>query len=57
MPKITVLLAIQPRLLSEVIQRLIERQPDMEVVKEGSEVWSVLTASSLGLRLRQTKHG
>jgi DNA-binding NarL/FixJ family response regulator len=37
MRKITVLLAIQPRMLSEVIRRLVERQPDMEVVKEGSD--------------------
>ena len=37
MQKITVLLAIQPRMLSEVIRRIVERQPDMEVVKEGND--------------------
>ena len=37
MQKITVLLAIQPRLLSEVIRGLVERQPDMEVVNEENE--------------------
>jgi DNA-binding NarL/FixJ family response regulator len=37
MPKITVLLAIQPRMLSEVIRRIVERQPDMEMVNKGSD--------------------
>jgi DNA-binding NarL/FixJ family response regulator len=34
MHKIKVLLAIQPRMLSEVVRHTIERQPDMEVVGE-----------------------
>ena len=34
MRKIKVLLAIRPRMLSEVIKHTVERQPDMEVVRE-----------------------
>jgi DNA-binding NarL/FixJ family response regulator len=34
MRKITVLLAIRPRMLSEVVRHIIERQPDMAVVGE-----------------------
>lgn len=34
MRKIKVLLAIRPRMLSEVIKHTVERQPDMEVVGE-----------------------
>jgi DNA-binding NarL/FixJ family response regulator len=34
MRKIKVLLAIQPRMLLEVVRHTIERQPDMEVVRE-----------------------
>jgi DNA-binding NarL/FixJ family response regulator len=49
MQKITVLLAIQPRMLSEVIQRLVERQPDMELVKEGSD------ASELRFAIKATE--
>jgi DNA-binding NarL/FixJ family response regulator len=50
MQKITVLLATQPRMLSEVIQRLVERQPDMEVVKEGSDAIAE-RAHGIALRL------
>jgi DNA-binding NarL/FixJ family response regulator len=34
MRKIRVLLAIQPRMLSEAVRHTIERQPDMEVISE-----------------------
>ncbi len=34
MRKIIVLLAIRPRMLSEVIRNMVERQPDMEVARE-----------------------
>lgn len=34
MRKITVLLAIRPRMLSEVVRHIIERQPDIVVVGE-----------------------
>jgi len=34
MRKITVLLAIRPRMLSEVVRHIVERQPDMAVVGE-----------------------
>src|SRR5688500_15191509 len=34
MRKIKVLLAIRPRMLSEVVRHTVERQPDMEVVCE-----------------------
>ena len=34
MPKINVMFSSRPKLLSEVIENLIERQPDMEVVGE-----------------------
>jgi DNA-binding NarL/FixJ family response regulator len=34
MRKIKVLLAIRPRMLSEVVRHSVERQPDMEVVRE-----------------------
>jgi DNA-binding NarL/FixJ family response regulator len=34
MRKIKVLLAIQPRMLSEVVRHIVERQPDMDVVRE-----------------------
>ena len=34
MRKIKVLLAIRPRMLSEVVRHIVKRQPDMEVVCE-----------------------
>ena len=34
MRKIKVVLAIRPRMLSEVVRHAVERQPDMEVVSE-----------------------
>ena len=34
MRKIKVLLAIQPRMLAEVVRHTVARQPDMEVVRE-----------------------
>jgi DNA-binding NarL/FixJ family response regulator len=37
MHKITVLLAIQPRMLSEVVRGMVERQPDMDGVGEVSD--------------------
>jgi DNA-binding NarL/FixJ family response regulator len=49
MQKITVLLAIQPRMLSEVIRKIVERQPDLEVVKEGSD------ASALRFAIKATE--
>jgi DNA-binding NarL/FixJ family response regulator len=49
MRKIQVLLAIQPRMLSEVVRHTVERQPDMEVVRELSDPIGLLRA------LRATK--
>lgn len=48
MRKITVLVAIRPRLLSAVVRHLVERQADMEMVSEVSE------PSELGAALRAT---
>jgi DNA-binding NarL/FixJ family response regulator len=44
MPKIKVLLAIRPRMLSEVVRHAVERQPDMAVVGELSDPSGLLPA-------------
>ncbi|MGH7453732.1 MAG: hypothetical protein ACRENG_20450 [bacterium] len=44
MRKLKVLLAIQPKMLSEVIRNMIARQPDMEVVGELLEPTEFLVA-------------
>ena len=49
MQKIKVLLASRPKMLSEVIRNMVERQPDMEVVGE------VLDPIELLLEVRATK--
>ncbi len=48
MRKITVLLAIQPRMLSEVVRGIVERQPDMDGVGEVSDL------SELGVAIQAT---
>ena len=48
MRKVRVLLAIRPRILSEVVRDIVARQPDMEVVRElvdASELWFALKAA------------
>jgi DNA-binding NarL/FixJ family response regulator len=49
MPKIKVLLASRPKMLSDVIRNMVERQPDMEVISE------VLDPIELLLAVRATK--
>src|SRR5438046_1399737 len=44
MRKIKVLLAIRPRMLSEVVRHIVERQPDMVVVRELSDPIGLLFA-------------
>lgn len=44
MQKITVLFAIQPRMLSEVVRGIVERQPDMDGVGEVSDPSSLRVA-------------
>lgn len=41
---IKVLLAIWPRMLSDVVKHLVELQPDMEVVREGADPSELLLA-------------
>jgi DNA-binding NarL/FixJ family response regulator len=44
MGKIAVFLAIRPRMLSEVVRHIVERQPDMEVVSEVADSVELLLA-------------
>jgi DNA-binding NarL/FixJ family response regulator len=44
MGKIKVLLAIRPRMLADVVRYLVERQPDMVVISELSDLTELLLA-------------
>ena len=44
MGKIKVLLAIRPRLLADVVRRLVVRQPDMAVIGEVTNLTELLLA-------------